>query len=102
MVANASASASTIYDWRACMRGDPYPMAQTTCGRLWCNIATARLGCGQSGAAHAKVTLHKHKNMEQVGRNHLLLPNSFSIELECAHVVGAQHFKLQYNTLYRD
>ena len=49
-----------------------------------------------------KVTLHKHKNMEQVGRNYLLLPNSFSIELECAHVVGTQHFKLQYNTLYRD
>ena len=49
-----------------------------------------------------KVTLYKHKNMEQVGRNYLLLPNSFSIELECAHVVGTQHFKLQYNTLYRD
>jgi hypothetical protein len=51
---------------------------------------------------HTKVTLYKHKNMEQVGRNYLLLPNSFSIELECAHVVGTQHFKLQYNTLYRD
>ena len=47
-------------------------------------------------------TLYKHKNMEQVGRNYLLLPNSFSIELECAHVVGTQHFKLQYNILYRD
>ena len=44
---------------------------------------------------------YEHKNMEQVGRNNLFLPSPFSIKLECAHVVGTQHFKFQYNTLYR-
>ena len=72
----------TISDW------EQYPLPQA-------QITYAAMGA-------TKVTLYKHKNMEQVGRNYLLLPNSFSIELECAHVVGPQHFKLQYNTLYRD